>query len=134
MIEVEPELIWIISFPGIDRSIPQRVIEEGEHFSSRYYRNKRLGEFLKERDLSEGKSTGIPTIQEELRNNGSPKARFFTDDDRWAVTVEIPIHPDFINKKVDIENEKVDIEFQKVDIQNMKDNYIKRLRALVQMF
>ena len=98
MIEIEPELIRIISFPGIDRSIPQRVIEEGERFSSRYYRNKRLGEFLKELDLSEGKSTGIPTIQEELRNNGSPKARFFTDDDRRAVTVEIPIHPDFLKK------------------------------------
>lgn len=98
MIEIEPELIRIISFPGIDRSIPQRVIEEGERFSSRYYRNKRLGEFLKELDLSEGKSTGIPTIQEELRNNGSPKARFFTDDDRRAVTVEIPIHPDFLNR------------------------------------
>lgn len=97
MIEIEPELIRIISFPGIDRSIPQRIIEEGERFSSRYYRNKRLGEFLKELDLSEGKSTGIPTIQEELRNNGSPKARFFTDDDRRAVTVEIPIHPDFLN-------------------------------------
>ena len=53
---------------------------------------------MKELDLSEGKSTGIPTIQEELRNNGSPKARFFTDDDRRAVTVEIPIHPDFLNK------------------------------------
>ncbi len=119
MIEVEPELIRIISFPGIDRSIPQRIIEEGERFSSRYYRNKRLGEFLKELDLSEGKSTGIPTIQEELRNNGSPKARFFTDDDRRAVTVEIPIHPDFINKKVDIENEKVDILLNAVELKQV---------------
>ncbi len=130
MIEVEPELIRIISFPGIDRSIPQRVIEEGERFSSRYYRNRRLGEFLKELDLSEGKSTGIPTIQEELRNNGSPKAKFFTDDDRRAVTVEIPIHPDFINKKVDIEPQKVDIESQKVDIQELKVNYIERLKNI----
>lgn len=75
-----------------------------------------MGEFLKEFDLSEGKPTSIPTIQEELRNNGSPKARFFTDDDRRAVTVEIPIHPDFINKKV--------------DIQELKVNYIKRLKAI----
>ena len=74
-------------------------------------------------DLSEGKSTGILTIQEELRNNGSPKAKFFTDDDRRAVTVEIPIHPDFINKKVDIEPPKV-------DIQELKVNYIKRLKAI----
>lgn len=70
-----------------------------QQYSSRYYRNKRLGEFLKELDLSEGKSTGIPTIQEELRKNGSPKAKFYTDDGRRAVTVEIPIHPDFLNNE-----------------------------------
>lgn len=89
-----------------------------------------MGEFLKELDLYEGKSTGIPTIQEELRNNGSLKARFFMDDDRRAVAVEIPIHPDFMSRKVDIENEKVDIEPQKVNIQELKVNYIERLRAL----
>ena len=33
MIEIEPELIRIISFPGIDRSISKRTIEEGERFS-----------------------------------------------------------------------------------------------------
>lgn len=98
IIEIEPELIRIISFPGIDRSIPMRVIEAGERFSSRYYRNKRLGEFLKELELSEGKSTGIPIIQEELRKNGSPRATFTTDEDRRAVTVEIPIHPAFLEK------------------------------------
>lgn len=93
-----------------------------------YYRNKRLGEFLKELDLSEGKSTGIPTIQEELRNNGSPKAKFFTDADRWAVTVEIPIHPDFMEEKVDIEAKKVDIGTEKVDIEQLKIQYAERLR------
>ena len=51
-------------------------------------------------------------------------------DFRFAIYLEIPIHPDFINKKVDIENEKVDIEPQKVDIQDLRDSHIKRLRAL----
>ena len=60
---------------------------------------------MKELDLTEGKSTGIPTIQEELRNNGSPKAAFETDDERRAVTVEIPIHPDFLVEQVDLQNE-----------------------------
>lgn len=96
IIEIEPDCVRIISYPGIDRSISQKTIAEGERFKSRYYRNKRLGEFLKELDLTEGKSTGIPTIQEELRDNGSPKATFETDDERRAVTVEIPIHPDFL--------------------------------------
>lgn len=98
IIEIEPECVRIISYPGIDRSISQKTIAEGERFKSRYYRNKRLGEFLKELDLTEGKSTGVPTIQEELKANGSPKAMFETDDERRAVTVEIPIHPDFLKK------------------------------------
>ena len=37
--------------------------------------------------------------------------------------MEIPIHPDFINKKVDIEP-------QKVDIQELKVNYMERLKIL----
>ena len=125
IVEVEPELIRIISFPGIDRSIPQRVIEEGERFSSRYYRNRRLGEFLKELDLSEGKSTGIPTIQEELRNNGSPKARFFTDDDRRAVTVEIPIHPDFLKKDEPQNEPQNELKEQIIRLVN-ENNHIRR--------
>lgn len=99
IIEIEPDCVRIISYPGIDRSISLKTIAEGERFKSRYYRNKRLGEFLKELDLTEGKSTGIPTIREELRNNGSPKATFETDDERRAVTVEIPIHPDFLTEQ-----------------------------------
>lgn len=55
--------------------------------------------------MTEGKSTGIPTIQEEFRDDGSPKATFETDDERRAVTVEIPIHPDFLVEQVDLQNE-----------------------------
>ncbi len=119
-IEIEPECINVISFPGIDRSIPMDVIQKGERFRTRRYRNRRLGEFLKEIDLSEGRSTGIPTIQDELSRNGSPKAVFVTDDDRQGLRVEIGIHPDFIQQKVDIETEKVDIETEKVDIEAEK--------------
>ena len=60
---------------------------------ARRYCNKILGEFLKELDLSEGHSSSIPTIQEELENNGSPRAEFFTDEDRRAMRIRIPVHP-----------------------------------------
>lgn len=95
-IEIEPDCINIMNFPGIDRSISEKTIAEGKRFVSRYYRNRRLGEFLKELDLSEGHSSGIPTIQEELEKNGSPRAEFFTDDDRRAMRIRIPIHPAFL--------------------------------------
>lgn len=52
----------------------------------------RLGDFLKELDLTEGRSTGIPTIQEELEKNGSPRAIFETNDERSYINVFIPIH------------------------------------------
>ena len=95
-IEIEPDCINIMNFPGIDRSVSSKTIAEGKRFVSRYYRNRRLGEFLKELDLLEGHSSGIPTIQEELQKNGSPRAEFFTDEDRRAMRIKIPIHPDFI--------------------------------------
>ena len=53
---------------------------------------------MKELDLSEGHSSGIPTIQDELERNGSPRAEFFTDDDRRAMRIRIPIHPVFLEK------------------------------------
>lgn len=139
-IEIEPECINIISFPGINRSVPMDVIKRGERFRTRVYRNRRLGEFLKELHLSEGHSTGVPTIQDELAKNGSPRAVFETDEDRRGLCVRIPIHPDFLkdiddsnskqvdadsssSKKINIDNdifEKVDIGNEKVDIQNKK--------------
>ncbi|MBO4396645.1 MAG: putative DNA binding domain-containing protein [Eubacterium sp.] len=98
-IEIEPDCIRIINCPGIDRSVPDSAIKEGKRFRSRYYRNRRLGEFLHELELCEGHCTGIPTIQEELEINGSPEAVFETDPDRQSVCVTIPIHPRFLEKK-----------------------------------
>ena len=59
---------------------------------SRRYRNRRLGDFLKELDLTEERSTGVPTIQTKLAENGSPRAIFETTDDRLTFLITIPIH------------------------------------------
>ena len=40
----------------------------------------------------------IPTIQEELEKNGSPRAEFFTDEDRRAMRIRIPIHSAFLEE------------------------------------
>lgn len=91
-VSVEPEGIHILSFPGPDRSVSNAAIEKGERLLSRRYRNRRLGDFLKELELTEGRSTGIPTIQEEMQKNGSPRATIDTNDDRNFINVFIPIH------------------------------------------
>lgn len=92
-ITIEPERITILSHAGPDRSISLKAIKEAKILRSRRYRNRRLGEFLKELDLTEGRATGIPTIQEELRKNGSGKAVIETDDDRTYFLMDIPCHP-----------------------------------------
>ncbi len=91
-ISVEPEGIHILSFPGPDRTISKSDIEIGNKMISRRYRNRRLGDFLKELGLTEGRSTGIPTIQEELVKNGSPRAVIETNEERSFINVFIPIH------------------------------------------
>lgn len=73
---------------------------------ARRYCNKRLGEFLKELDLSEGYSSGIPTIQEELEKNGSPRAEFFTDEDRRTMRIRIPVHSAFLEEN-EMENDNL---------------------------
>jgi ATP-dependent DNA helicase RecG len=37
-------------------------------------------------------------MQEELEKNGSPRAEFFTDEDRRAMRIRIPIHPAFLEE------------------------------------
>lgn len=62
---------------------------EGGLLVNRRYRNRRIGEFLKELDLTEGRSTGIPKILRNMAANGSPVPEFETDDD----LVCLPVHP-----------------------------------------
>jgi ATP-dependent DNA helicase RecG len=57
-----------------------------------------LGEFLKELELTEGRATGIPTIQRKLKDNGSSPATIETDENRAYFLIDIPCHPDFIGE------------------------------------
>ena len=59
---------------------------------SRRYRNRRIGEFLKELDLTEGRSTGIPKILRAMKANGSPAPEFESDEDRTHFLIRLPIH------------------------------------------
>ena len=95
-VRVLPEAIEIISYGGPDPSIRKDDLNRGV-VRARRYRNRRIGEFLKELKLTEGKGTGIPTIKRALEMNGSQPASYDTDgDERRFFLVEIPIHQAFI--------------------------------------
>jgi ATP-dependent DNA helicase RecG len=54
--------------------------------------NRRIGEFLKELDLTEGRSTGIPKILKVMKENGSPPPKFEADEDRTSFLIRLPVH------------------------------------------
>jgi ATP-dependent DNA helicase RecG len=93
-VRILPDSLTICSFPGPDRSIRDQDMKKFR-FVSRRYRNRRVGEFLKELEMTEGRGTGIPKILREIKKNGSPEPVFHSDRDRSFFLVEFPIHPVF---------------------------------------
>ena len=89
-ITIEPDKISILNFGGPNHTISMQAIREARMLRSRRYTNRRLGEFLKELDLTEGRATGIPTIQQKLQENGSQRASIETDEERTFFLIDIP--------------------------------------------
>lgn len=92
---ITPEKMEITSLPGPDRTISDSDLKN-YHLVSKRYRNRRIGDFLKELKLIEGRNTGIPTILHSLKANGSEYPVFETDEDRSYFTITIPIHNEFL--------------------------------------
>ena len=90
-VRITPHDLVALSFPGPDRSIRMADLRAGKAVSRRY-RNRRIGEFLKELDLAEGRSTGIPKILKVMKENGSPTPEFESDDDRTSFLIRLPVH------------------------------------------
>ena len=91
---VENDKIEIVSFPGPDRSVTLEGLKS-YHVSNRRYRNRRIGDFLKELHLTEGRNTGFKKILDALEANGSPKPEFETDEARSYFISRFYIHEGF---------------------------------------
>ena len=105
-VRITNESIEITSFPGFDRSISNQDIQKGE-IRSRMYRNRRIGDFLKELKLIEGRNTGFPNAKKALRENGSSELSFIMDEDRSFLSVVIPVHDKFLDKKENTYENKI---------------------------
>lgn len=124
-VTVEPDKISILSYSGPDRSISLDAIKEAKSLRSRRYRNRRLGDFLKELDLTEGRATGIPTIQKKLKENGSERATIDTDDARTYFLIDVPCHKAFyvqedVQEKAS-DNEDIMLEISKKCPRNVQE-------------
>lgn len=105
-ITIEPSHVDILSYAGPDRSISAEAIKAAKKLKARRYRNRRLGDFLKELGLTEGRATGIPTIQKHLKLNGNKPAEIDTDDDRTYFLMTIHSREGFENLPSDTGGEK----------------------------
>ena len=67
--------------------------------SNRRYRNRRIGDFLKELHLTEGRNTGFKKILNALALNGSPKPEFETDDEHSYFISRLFVHEVFLKEE-----------------------------------
>lgn len=94
-VRVEKDMIEIVSFPGPDRSVTQEGLKRYK-VSNRRYRNRRIGDILKELHLTEGRNTGFGKILRALEANGSPKPEFETDEDHSYFISRLFVHEVFL--------------------------------------
>ncbi len=97
-VRITKDSIEVTSFPGFDRSITDENIAK-LNIRARIYRNRRIGDFLKELGFIEGRNTGFPNAIEALKQNGSGKLIFEMDEGRNFLSVTIPVHPYFAEPK-----------------------------------
>jgi ATP-dependent DNA helicase RecG len=84
----------VTNYPGPDSMIDMDKFRSGKAVAHRY-RNRRIGDFLKEIDLSEKLSTGIKKILSSLKQNGSPAPLFETEPGRRYLSTTIFMHEEF---------------------------------------
>lgn len=102
-VRVENDRIEILSFPGPDRSVTLEGLKS-YRVSNRRYRNRRIGDFLKELHLTEGRNTGFKKILDALEANGSPKPEFETDEARSYFITRLFVREGFLEEKHGDEN------------------------------
>ena len=79
-IQIWPNKIEILSFPGPVPPVDAQILKQNKRIVARDYRNRRIGDLLKELHLTEGRGTGFPTIRNAMKENNSPEPIFETDD------------------------------------------------------
>ena len=75
---VNSETIDALGYPGLDRSVSGEALRTFNVYGGRY-RNQRIGDYLKELHLTEGRNAGFGKILRALERNGSPLPEFITD-------------------------------------------------------
>ena len=91
-----PNRVEIASYPGPVPGIrAEHLAPNPKDVPAAPARNRRIGEFLKELGLAEGRLSGLPKIFAAMAQNGSPTPRFDFDENRTYFQVTLPAHPQY---------------------------------------
>jgi len=93
--QIFPDKIVILNFPGPVPPIDEKTLKNNRRFLARNARNRRIGDFLKELELTEGRNTGVPKIFRAMERNKSPEPIFETDADRTHFLTILPVHEQY---------------------------------------
>ena len=94
-IQIFPDMITILSYPSALPPVDMQILNNRK-IVARDYRNRRIGDFLKELDLTEGRGTGFPKMNKEMAKNGSPQPIIETDADGVYFLVTLPVNPKYV--------------------------------------
>jgi len=90
-----PGRIEVISYPGPVPGVePDHLLPNAE-VRAAPARNRRIGEFLKDLKLAEGRLSGLPKVFQAMAANGSPVPRFVFDEQRTYFQATLPAHPEY---------------------------------------
>ena len=90
-----PSRVEVISYPGPVPGIEHRHLVKNAEVRAAPARNRRIGEFLKELGLAEGRLSGLPKVFRAMEENGSPAPRFEFDEQRTFFQATLPAHPEY---------------------------------------
>jgi ATP-dependent DNA helicase RecG len=94
-VQIFTDKITVLSYPGAMPPVDTQILHH-QKIVARDYRNRRIGDFLKELDLTEGRGTGFPKMNKKMENNGSPQPVIETDELGVYFMVTLPINQKYV--------------------------------------
>ncbi len=94
-IYLHPDRIEIISYPGPVHGVELQHLVDSGQVPPVPARNRRIGEFLKDMKLAEGRLSGVPKVFQAMKQNGSPSPVFDFDRGRSYFRATLPAHPEY---------------------------------------
>ena len=90
-----PDRIEFISYPGPVLGVDSKHFSPDAKVPPMPVRNRRVGEFLRNLRLAEGRLTGVSKIYRALRENGSPPPKFDFDEFRSYFRTTLYAHSEY---------------------------------------